>query len=198
MKPALPVAVVICALAGCAPLGVSSGGGPPSASPRRSASAARAPRGAPRGPLATAEATHEYPTPVAPQTARAPAPGPEQAVRAFATAYINWSADTVSADMARLTERSVGQARSAMALAAGQTGHDYELQRGGVANQGTVQAVAPFAGHADEYLVVTLERTTSSDPSAYAGLAPAWHVALATVSQVAPGRWAVSGWQPES
>ena len=35
-----------------------------------------------------------------------------------------------------------------MALAAAQTAGDYELQRGGIANSGTVEAVAPLAGHA--------------------------------------------------
>jgi hypothetical protein len=34
--------------------------------------------------------------------------------------------------------------------------------------------------------------------TAYAGLAPAWHVAVATVTEVAPRRWVLSGWQPEN
>ena len=58
---------------------------------------------------------------------------------------------------------------------------DYELQRGGIANSGTVEAVAPLPGRRDQYVVVTRERTTATDTTAYQGLRPAWHVALATV-----------------
>jgi hypothetical protein len=85
-----------------------------------------------------------------------------------------------------------------MQLAAAQTAADTQIQQGGVANHGTVEAVAPAPGRVDEFIVVTLEHTTASATGAYRGLVPAWHVALATVAQVAPGRWAVSGWQPES
>jgi hypothetical protein len=120
------------------------------------------------------------------------------AVRAFATAYINWTASTVAREMLALALSSVGQARSATALAASQTAGDYELRRGGVANSGTVEEVAPLPGRPDAYLVVTRERTTATNTTAYAGLRPEWHVTVATVAQVAPGRWAVSGWQPES
>ena len=85
-----------------------------------------------------------------------------------------------------------------MALAAVQTAQDYELARAGVGNQGSVEAIGPVAGHPGQYAVVTLERTTATDSTAYAGLGAAWHVAIATVTQVAPGRWALSGWQPEN
>jgi hypothetical protein len=100
--------------------------------------------------------------------------------------------------MGVLARASIGQARSAMALAAAQTAGDYELRRGGVSNQGTVEAVAPLAGRPDEYVVVTRELTTATDTTVYQGLRPAWHVTLATVTQLAPGRWVLSGWQPES
>jgi hypothetical protein len=100
--------------------------------------------------------------------------------------------------MSVLARASIGQARSAMALAAAQTAGDYELQRGGVSNQGTVEAVAPLAGHRDEYVVVTRELTTATNTTVYQGLQPAWHVTVATVTQLAPGRWVLSGWQPES
>jgi hypothetical protein len=124
------------------------------------------------------------------------------AVTAFATAYINWSAATVSADMRRLAARSVGQARTAMQLAAAQTASDYELQHGGIANSGTVEAIAPARGARDQYVVVTRELTTATATTAYEGLRPAWHVAVATVSRQPSGRWVgrwvVSGWQPES
>jgi hypothetical protein len=130
--------------------------------------------------------------------ATAPTGDPEAAVRSFAAAYINWSADSVSADMAALARASVGQARSAMQLAAAQTDADTQIQQGGVANHGTVEAVALLPGRTHEFVVVTLERTTATATASYRGLAPAWHVALATVTQVGSGRWAVSRWQPES
>jgi ABC-type glycerol-3-phosphate transport system substrate-binding protein len=121
-----------------------------------------------------------------------------QAIRAFAAAYINWDARTVSLDMRALATRSIGQARAAMTLAAAGTAGDYELQRGGIANHGTVEAVAPLPGHEHEYVVVTLESTTATNTTAYQGLRPAWHVALATATEQRPGRWMVSAWQPES
>ncbi len=154
---------------------------------------------APRSKLAQAQATHEYPSPPPPpQTATGATSTAAQAVRAFATAYINWTAQTVTADMASLAKRSVGQARSAMALAAAQTADDYELQRGGIANQGTVEAVAPLPRHRDQYVVVTLESTTATNTTAYQGLKPAWHVALATATEQPGAGWVLSGWQPEN
>jgi hypothetical protein len=119
-------------------------------------------------------------------------------VRSFASAYINWTADTVAGDMRALAARSIGQARSLLELAAAQTASDYELQRGGIANSGTVEAVAPLPGGGpDRYVVVTRESTTATNTTAYQGLQPAWHVAPATVARVG-GTWAVSGWQPQS
>ncbi len=176
--------------AGCAPLTVSL----PANDTSRTGASAPAP-----GPAAGAEGANERPTPVPPQSVgEGGASTAVAAVRAFAGAYINWTAATVSDDMRTLAGQSVGQARSAMELAAAQTAQDYELQQSGVANQGTIAAIAPRAGHAGQYVVVTVEQTTASATDAYAGLAAAWHVALATVTQIAPGRWAVSGWQPEN
>jgi hypothetical protein len=149
--------------------------------------------------LAQAQATHEYPSPPPPrQTAAGATSTAAQAVRAFATAYINWTAQTVSGDIASLAVRSVGQARSAMTLAAAQTADDYELQRGGIANHGTVEAVAPLPRKPHQYVVVTLESTSATNTTAYQGLRPAWHVALATVTEQQPGQWVLSGWQPEN
>jgi hypothetical protein len=155
---------------------------------------------APPTKLAIAQRTHEYPSPPPPaQTVdRGDAAGAEAAVRAFASTYINWTASTVSAHMRTLADASVGQARSAMQLAAAQTAGDYELQRGGIANSGTVEVVAPLRAQRDRYVVVTRELTTATNTTAYQGLAPAWHVAVATVQRLAGGAWAVSGWQPES
>jgi hypothetical protein len=149
--------------------------------------------------LAQARATHEYPSPPPPrQTATSAAPTPVQAIRAFVTAYVNWDAQTVSGRLQALAAASVGQARSAMALAAAQTAGDYELRRGGIANHGVVEAVSLLPGQRDQYVVVTLETTTATNTTAYQGLRPAWHVALATVAQLPGGGWALSGWQPES
>jgi hypothetical protein len=151
-----------------------------------------------RSKLAIARATHEYPSPIPPrETVREASPTALEAVRAFASAYINWTADTVSSDMRALAARSVGQARSALELTAAETASDYELQRGGIANSGTVEAVAPLPHGHDTYVVVTRESTTATNTNAYDGLHPAWHVSLATVARVG-GAWAVSGWQPQS
>ena len=120
------------------------------------------------------------------------------AIRSFAGAYINWNAQTVAADMRALAARSIGQARSAMQLAAAQTANDYELKRGGIANSGSVQAVAPLIGSGARYVVVTRETTTATATDAYQGLRPAWHLTIATVTSAPGGGWVLTGWQPES
>jgi hypothetical protein len=150
-------------------------------------------------PIAQAQATHEYPShAAAPQRAAGGSASASAAIAAFASAYVNWTAQTVSDDMRALAAQSVGQARSAVLLAAAQTAGDYELQRGGIANTGVVEAIAPLLAHGGQYVVVTRESTTATATTAYQGLRPAWHVAIATVSELGPGRWVVSGWQPES
>jgi hypothetical protein len=193
MRATLARASVASALMGAALGGCASLAAPP---PQPLPHPQPSPRA--RSTVAEAQATHEYP---GPRPRRESAPGSDgavQAVTGFAAAYINWDAGSVAADMLALARQSVGQARSAMELAAAQTGSDYELQRGGVANSGTVEAVAPLLGPRGRYAVVTREQTTATATTAYEGLQPAWHVAIATVVQVGPGRWAVSGWQPES
>ena len=81
-----------------------------------------------------------------------------------------------------------------MELAAAQTAGDYELQRGGIANSGTVEAVAPLLGRGGRYIVVTLESTTATNTTAYQGLQPAWHLTVATVSLLADGiGWSAAG-----
>ncbi|MGO9885274.1 MAG: hypothetical protein ACLPV4_19935 [Solirubrobacteraceae bacterium] len=151
----------------------------------------------PNTPIARAQRTHEYPSPPVHQTA-AGLPTPADAIAVFATAYMNWTAADVTGRMRALARLSIGQARSAVLLAAAQTAQDYELRRAGIANSGTVEAVAPLLHSNDRYVVVTRERTTASNTTAYQGLAPAWHLALATVSRVASGAWAVSSWRPEN
>ncbi len=57
----------------------------------------------------------------------------------------------MTARLRALAALSVGQARAAMTLAASQTATDYELRRGGVANHGTVEAVAPLGHQTHRY-----------------------------------------------
>jgi hypothetical protein len=146
---------------------------------------------------AAAQRTHEVPTPAPRQTVAGGWRGPVQAVQEFATYYINWNYRSVSLHLRALSEVSVGQARSMLSTAGDQVGRDYELRRGQVGNSGVVEAIAPVRGHDDQYAVVTRERTTAANTNAYQGLAPAWHVALATVTLVR-GLWVLSAWQPES
>lgn len=149
--------------------------------------------------MAQAQATHEHASPTPPlERVRGASRSGVAAVMAFASAYINWSADSVSADMTALASASIGQARSAVELAAAETAGDYELQRGGIANSGTVEAIAPLRGHHDQYVAITRELTTATATTAYEGLRPAWHVSIATVTEIASGWWVVSGWQPQS
>lgn len=170
-----------------------------STAPAAAASTAAAPTTTSTAALvARANRTHEYPAPAPRQTVVGGWRSPVQAVEVFADTYINWTATTVSDRLQALAEVSVGQARAAMSLAASETAKDYELRRSGVGNSGTVEAIAPLPGTADRYVVVTREATSASASSAYRGLAPAWHVSLATVARITGGLWVLSGWQPES
>ena len=185
---AIGLSVVAAGLAGCA----AFGGG----SARRSSTGASTGTAA---KVAQAERTHEYPaTAPPPQTASGATGAAATAVRRFSTGYINWNATTVTGQMQALALASVGQARSAMALAAAQTRNDYELRHGGIANHGVVEAVTPLPGHRGQFIVVTREQTTATHTTAYDGLRPAWHVAIAGVTQIAPGQWVLSRWQPEN
>lgn len=202
-------AVVLCLLgAGCgvslpaAPQGGSSTG---ASSPAAGASARATGASAPPGAGASAPPpVSRNAGPVARTGVVARAPNPydsplaAEALIAFATEYINWNARTVSADMQLLASQSVGQARSAMELAAGETARDYELQRGGIANSGQVEGVSPLSGPGGKWVIVTRERTTATANAAYRGLAPEWHVIVGKAIERWPGRWAISLWQPES
>jgi len=125
----------------------------------------------------------------------------EQVLAGFARVYINWTAADVSSRMGWLARASTGQARSEMELAAAETQGDSTLKQAGIANLGTVEAIAPLRGRPDEFVVVTREATTATSSNAYQGLAPAWHLTVATVSLLRMSgvqRWIVSGWQPEN
>jgi hypothetical protein len=177
------------ALGACTPLGVSA----PGAGVTETSTSARGVS----AQVAIADRTHEYPSP-APPAERAPgAASPQAAILAFATAYINWSAATVTADLGRLARASVGQARAELQLAAAETSGDDELHRSGIANHGTVEAIASLRGQPGRYAVVTRESTSAAASTAYQGLAPAWHITVATARRQAGRGWVLSGWQPE-
>ena len=190
---AVMAAVVAFAVAGCGPP-LSGAPAPAAASgPAATSAPARA-----QATVARAQRTHEIPTPTPSEKAPGGWRSPVQAVQVFAQWYINWTADTVATHLRVLAQAGVGQARSAMTLAAGQVGHDSALKLGGIANSGTVEAIAPVTGERNVYAVVTRERTTATNTNAYQGLRPAWHVTLATVTEVRGRLWTISGWQPEN
>jgi hypothetical protein len=179
-------ALIGASLPGCAAIGA-----PPSVTATAAGSQA--------AKVAQAQRTHEFSSPAPPpQTASAGAENAVGAVRAFASAYINWNARTVVARMRILAAASVGQASAATQLTAAQAARDYELQRGGIANSGAVEAVAGLPRSRDQFVVVTRESTSATATTAYQGLRPAWHVALATVVRLRGGGWVLSAWQPES
>jgi hypothetical protein len=154
--------------------------------------------GASAGIVARANRTHEVPTPAGPQPVAGGWRSPTQAVYVFATQYINWNSQNVSARLRALARVSVGQARSAASTDASETASDDELKQGQIANSGVVEAIAPVIGHRYEYAVATRERTTASATDAYQGLAAQWHLAVATVTRLRGGLWVLSGWQPEN
>jgi hypothetical protein len=189
VKTPLAAVIACLVLAGCG--GFASGPGPGATT---SATATAAPP-----PSAAAAPVHSQP----PRKLRHPgdpwaSPLAARLLIAFATQYINWNAHTVVADMRLLASESVGQAHSAMELAAGETARDYELQEGGIANSGTVEGISPLEGPGRRWVIVTRERTTAADNASYQGLEPAWHVIVASVVQLGPRLWKVSLWQPES
>ena len=148
--------------------------------------------------IARARSTHELPTPGGHVLVRGGWRTPTAAVSAFADTYVNWTAVTVAPRLRALAAASVGQARSELILEAGEVARDRELQAGGIANSGTVEAVAPVRGRARRYAVVTRESTRAARGEVYRGLMPEWHVSVATVVRRSDGLWVLSGWQPEN
>jgi hypothetical protein len=150
------------------------------------------------GIVARADRTHEVPTPTGRQSVAGGWRSPAQAVYVFATQYINWNSQNVSARLRALARVSVGQARSIASTDASETASDSELRQGQIANSGVVEAIAPVIGHRYEYAVATRERTTASATDAYQGLSAQWHLAVATVTRLRGGLWVLSDWQPEN
>ena len=204
---ALAGLVLAVATAGCGIIGSGHAAGPDGAAgaagpattagagaPRRTVSHSDAPTAA---AIARARTTHELPTPAARPRVLGGWPSPGQAIREFATTYVNWSAATIAGRLRALEGVSVGQARALLAQTAGEVGRDTELRAGEIANSGTVEGIAPLRGRRYVYAVVTRERTSAARDAAYDGLRPAWHVALATVTRIG-GLWVLSRWDPES
>ncbi len=186
----LAAMVAAMALGGC---GLTVGGTAGSSHPVATGTAAQT-----RATVARAQRTHEISTPAPRDKPIGGWRDPVQAVQVFAWWYINWTPDTVASRLRVLAQIAVGQARSAMTLAAGQVGGDGALKLGGIANSGKVEGIAPVTGEDNVYAVVTRERTTATHTDAYQSLRPAWHVTLATVTPIAGGLWTISGWQPEN
>jgi hypothetical protein len=198
-RAAATAALLALALAGCdgpvhatAPLGRSIAAGAPRPAPV-------APTPAPVGdPPAERSGT----IPAAAQAAEdsvsraGVAHSPQQALRRYALAYVNWHASdlqkreqqlvAMSIDAAKLTAEQTAAARSGAAA----------LIPSHVANSGQVVAIAPGEGpDTGQWIVVTQEHTTGT--GAYAGLPAGPHVTLAQVRHL-DGGWAVSAWNPAS
>lgn len=190
MRAALALLTAGLLAAGCGiEVPATTGGGAPgprTAPPPAQAPTSPAPAGGP-APRAASHQPNPYNSPLA-----------AEALVAFASEYINWNSHDVAAVMRLLASQSIGQAHAEMELAAGETARDYELHRGGIANSGQVEGVAPCSGPGGRWVIVTRERTTATASNAYQGLAPAWHVFVGRAVELRPGRWAISLWQPES
>jgi len=120
---------------------------------------------------------------------------PVAAIERFARLYINWTHSTLADHQRQLAAISVGEASAMQARAAARTPADYELHRSRVANRGRIVALAPARpARTGTYVVVTRERTLGA--RTYEGLAPAYHVTIATVQRLGGG-WAVSQWRPQ-
>src|ERR1700684_1424807 len=95
-----------------------------------------------RSTVTRAQRTHEIPTPAPGRQALGGWRSPGQAGQGVAAFDLNpaaWTADTAATHMHILAQAAIGQARSAMTLAAAQVAHDSSLKLGGIANSGTVE-----------------------------------------------------------
>jgi hypothetical protein len=187
-------ALGVLALAGC---GLSVRSGTPSAGSGAGDRTSAARAASERTSTVPGVRNHELATPPGPAERAPVASSAPEALARFARTYINWNAADVRSRLSRLAADCVGQARTAIQLEAAQTGADPELRQAGIANHGSVEAITSLAGSTRRYVVVTRERTTATDSSAYQGLAAAWHLTVATMARRGGG-WVISGWQPES
>ena len=197
--PALALAVLALALAGCAaaarvsaPLGRSIAAGPRRPLP---AAPTPAPTGDPaseRGGTipAAAQAAEDSVSP--PGVATSPA----LVLRRYALAYVNWRASDLRQHEQQLAELSIGAAKLTAEQTAASDSGAAALVASDVANSGQVVAIAPGRGpDTGQWVIVTQEHTTGT--GRYAGLPAAPHVTLAQVHHLNHG-WVVSAWDPAS
>lgn len=122
-------------------------------------------------------------------------PTQAQAIERFGRLYINWTSTTLVDRQRELAAISIGEASSMQRRAAARTPADHELRQSKIANTGRIVALAPIRpARAGVWIVVTHERTTGE--RTWDGLAPAYHVTIATVRQLKTG-WVVSQWRPQ-
>jgi hypothetical protein len=121
---------------------------------------------------------------------------PQLALERYATAYVNWRAAQLPEHETLLARMSVGPARLVAQQTAASASGAAALAANQVANSGWILAIAPAQGaDTGQWVVVTEEQTTGS--GVYAGLPPAPHVTLATVTRE-DGGWVVSAWNPQT
>jgi hypothetical protein len=123
-----------------------------------------------------------------------PAPSARIAIERFARLYINWTYRSLASHRRQLAAMAVGEAAATQRRAAAETGRDYELRAGKVANHGEIVALAEARDGSDRWVLVTRETTTGED--VYAALPPEYHVTIATAVELQNG-WAVSRWEPQ-
>ncbi len=153
----------------------------------------------PPHPQPPAASANEVTVPTRPGPSRSAlataAPTQAKAIERFGDLYVNWRHDTLVNRQRELAAISIGEASSMQRRAAASTPADYELRRAKVANEGRIVALAPLRPpRHGVWVVVTHERTTGE--RTYDGLAPAYHVTIATVRQLDTG-WVVSQWRPQ-
>jgi hypothetical protein len=141
----------------------------------------------------------EPPAPAPPspqsQSPRAPVATPQQAIRAFALLYTNWTWKTLASHLRQLAAISVNPARLAEQQASVAAGRDSEVTSTRVYNRGQIVSISPSQTQPGEWVIVTREQTGGT--SQYAGLQPSWHVTLAELVHL-PGGYAVWRWLPQN
>ncbi len=120
---------------------------------------------------------------------------PQAALERYASLWCNWTASTVLARQRELASISLGQARAQALAAAASLAADSTLANSQVANSGQVIAIAPTLTDADEWVVVTRERTTGQGD--YQGLPATLHVTYAQLTHTPTG-FVVTVWAPQS
>jgi hypothetical protein len=120
---------------------------------------------------------------------------PQRALATYATRYINWSYQTLTADQDALALSAVGAARLAEQQAAAQSHGDTAIARGQIWNRGQTISIAQDLGAPGSWVVVTREQTGGN--TEYEGLPASYHVTLAKLATL-PGGYAVAQWLPQS